>query len=232
MQDSPATEEAVQVRRVIADHRSRVLLAGRPRHPRRRPVVRPDCGRERVRLERRSGRPQARSGRVPLASPYDARAEFNLATLRAGVTIDELRQSLADPRSVKALGQVFLEATVAPREGGHRRSAAEHHVCRGRGPGQVNGAHVLHDRRTDRRAGAEARRADPHGRLRRSRARRPCRAMVASGSRTPATALHFAIAFPLRRGRVQTARSAAPSAAPTSGPSGAWSRASPSTFRG
>ena len=58
--------------------------------------------------------PSGPIGAGPTRFTFDGRGEFNLATLRAGVTVDELRQSLSDPRSVRALGQVFLEATAAP----------------------------------------------------------------------------------------------------------------------
>jgi hypothetical protein len=57
--------------------------------------------------------PSGPIGAGPTRFTNNARADFNLATLRAGVTIDELRQSVSNPRSVKALGQVFLEATAA-----------------------------------------------------------------------------------------------------------------------
>jgi hypothetical protein len=49
----------------------------------------------------------------PTRFTFDGRGEFNLATLRAGVSVDQLRQSLSNPSSVRALGQVFLEATAA-----------------------------------------------------------------------------------------------------------------------
>ena len=58
--------------------------------------------------------PSGPTGAGPTRFTFDGRGEFNLATLRAGVSVDELRQSLSNPRSVRALGQVFLEAAVAP----------------------------------------------------------------------------------------------------------------------
>jgi hypothetical protein len=50
----------------------------------------------------------------PTRFTFDGRGEFTLATLRAGVTVDQLRESLSRPREVTALGQVFLEAAVVP----------------------------------------------------------------------------------------------------------------------
>jgi hypothetical protein len=53
-------------------------------------------------------------GAGPTRFTFEGRGEFDLATLRAGVSLDQLRKSLSNPRSVKALGQVFLEAETAP----------------------------------------------------------------------------------------------------------------------
>jgi hypothetical protein len=53
-------------------------------------------------------------GAGPTRFTFDGRGELTLATLRAGVSVDELRQSLARPQEVTALGQVFLEAAVPP----------------------------------------------------------------------------------------------------------------------
>ena len=58
--------------------------------------------------------PSGPIGAGPTRFTFEGRGEFNLATLRAGVTLDELRKSLSNPASVKPLGQVFLEATTAP----------------------------------------------------------------------------------------------------------------------
>jgi hypothetical protein len=58
--------------------------------------------------------PSGPIGGGPTRFTFEGRGEFNLATLRAGVTVDDLRRSLSNPRSVRALGQVFLEAAVAP----------------------------------------------------------------------------------------------------------------------
>ena len=58
--------------------------------------------------------PSGPIGAGPTRFTFRGEGEFDLATLRAGVTLDQLRQSLSNPRSVKALGQVFLEAAVPP----------------------------------------------------------------------------------------------------------------------
>jgi hypothetical protein len=58
--------------------------------------------------------PSGSIGAGPTRFTFDGRGEFNLVTLRAGVTLAELRRSLSNPRSVKALGQVFVEATTSP----------------------------------------------------------------------------------------------------------------------
>jgi hypothetical protein len=141
--------------------------------------------------------PSGPIGAGPTQFTNNARAEFNLATLRAGVTIDELRQSLANPRSVRALGQVFLEATAAPGKA----------VTVDLRPNTTYVAAVVAGRRsalstftTGGPNGASAPR--PDARIR----------MVDYGFRGPktlprngrirvanaGTALHFAIAFPLR----------------------------------
>ena len=57
--------------------------------------------------------PSGPIGAGPTRFTFEGQGEFNLATLRAGVTLDQLRKSLSNPASVKALGQVFLEATAA-----------------------------------------------------------------------------------------------------------------------
>ena len=58
--------------------------------------------------------PSGPIGAGPTRFTFDGEGEFTLTTLRAGVSLEELRESLSDPRSVKALGQVFIEAAVAP----------------------------------------------------------------------------------------------------------------------
>jgi hypothetical protein len=49
----------------------------------------------------------------PTRFTFDGRGELTLATLRAGVTVDQLRQTLSRNEEA-ALGQVFLEAAVLP----------------------------------------------------------------------------------------------------------------------
>jgi hypothetical protein len=51
----------------------------------------------------------------PTRFTYTGRGELSLATLRAGVSVDQLRRTLARSE-VAALGQVFLEAAVLPSE--------------------------------------------------------------------------------------------------------------------
>ena len=49
----------------------------------------------------------------PTRFTYSGRGELSLATLRAGVSVDQLRRTLSRSQ-VAALGQVFLEAAVLP----------------------------------------------------------------------------------------------------------------------
>jgi hypothetical protein len=49
----------------------------------------------------------------PTRFTFDGRGELTLATLRAGVTVDQLRQTLSRNEEA-ALGQVFLEAAILP----------------------------------------------------------------------------------------------------------------------
>jgi hypothetical protein len=49
----------------------------------------------------------------PTRFTYSGRGELSLATLRAGVSVDQLRRTLSRSE-VAALGQVFLEAAVLP----------------------------------------------------------------------------------------------------------------------
>jgi hypothetical protein len=51
----------------------------------------------------------------PTRFTYSGRGELSLATLRAGVTVDQLRRTLSRSE-VAALGQVFLEAAVLPSQ--------------------------------------------------------------------------------------------------------------------
>jgi hypothetical protein len=144
--------------------------------------------------------PSGPIGAGPTRFTFEGRGgEFNLVTLRAGVSLDQLRQSLSNPSSVKALGQVFLEATAAPGKA----------VTVDLRPNTTYVAAVIAGRRqalttftTGGPNGASAPR--PDARIR----------MVDYGFRGPKTlprsgrirvenagsTLHFAIAFPLRRG--------------------------------
>ena len=143
--------------------------------------------------------PSGPIGAGPTRFTFDGRGEFNLATLRAGVTVDQLRQSLSNPRSVKALGQVFLEATVASGKAVtvdlRPNTTYVGAVTAGRSP-------ALTTFTTGGPTGASA--PPPDARIR----------MVDYGFRGPktlprsgrirvqnaGTTLHFAIAFPLRPG--------------------------------
>jgi hypothetical protein len=131
---------------------------------------------------------------------FDGQGDFNVATLRAGVSVDQLRRSLSNPRSVKSLGLVFIEAAVAA----------------GRGPVTVDlrpnttyVAVVIAGRRqaftaftTGGPTGARAPQPDArirmvdYGFLGPKTLPRSGRIRVENAG----TTLHFAIAFPLRRG--------------------------------
>ena len=58
--------------------------------------------------------PAAPTAGGPTRFTYSGRGELNLATLRAGVSVDELRQALQSRDQEEALRLVFLEATVLP----------------------------------------------------------------------------------------------------------------------
>jgi hypothetical protein len=141
--------------------------------------------------------PSGPIGAGPTRFTFGGRGEFNLATLRAGVTVDELRQSLSNPRSVKALGQVFLEATVAPGKA----------VTVDLRPNTTYVAAVIAGRRqalttftTGAPTGASAPRPDASIRMVDYGFRGP-KTLPRSGRirvENAGTTLHFAIAFPLR----------------------------------
>jgi hypothetical protein len=143
--------------------------------------------------------PSGPIGAGPTRFTFEGRGEFNLATLRAGVSVDQLRQSLSNPRSVKALGQVFLEATAAPGKA----------VSVDLRPNTTYVAVVLAGRRqalttftTGGPNGASAPRPDARIRMVDYGFRGP-KTLPRSGRirvENAGTALHFAIAFPLRRG--------------------------------
>jgi hypothetical protein len=144
--------------------------------------------------------PSGPIGAGPTRFTFDGQGDFNVATLRAGVSVDQLRRSLSNPRSVKALGLVFIEAAVAA----------------GRGPVTVDlrpnttyVAVVIAGRRqafttftTGGPTGARAPRPDArirmvdYGFLGPKTLPRSGRIRVENAG----TTLHFAIAFPLRRG--------------------------------
>jgi hypothetical protein len=139
-------------------------------------------------------------GGGPTRFTFDGRGgELNLATLRAGVSVDELRQSLSDPSSVEALGQVFLEAAAAPGKA----------VTVDLRPNTTYVAAVIAGRRsalttftTGGANGATAPRPDARIRMVDYGFRGP-KTLPRSGRirvENAGTTLHFAIAFPLRRG--------------------------------
>jgi hypothetical protein len=143
--------------------------------------------------------PSGPIGAGPTRFTFEGRGEFDLATLRAGVSLDQLRKSLSNPASVKPLGQVFLEAETTPGKA----------VTVDLRPNTTYVAAVRAGRRqalttftTGAPNGASAPR--PDARIK----------MIDYGFRGPktlprkgrirvenaGTAFHFAIAFPLRRG--------------------------------
>lgn len=142
--------------------------------------------------------PSGPIGAGPTRFTFEGRGEFNLATLRAGVSVDQLRQSLSNPRSVKALGQVFLEATAAGKA-----------VTVDLRPNTTYVAAVIAGRRqalttftTGGPNGASAPRPDARIRMVDYGFRGP-KTLPRSGRirvENAGTTLHFAIAFPLRRG--------------------------------
>ena len=141
--------------------------------------------------------PSGTIGAGPTRFTFEGRGEFNLATLRAGVSVDQLRQSLSNPRSVKALGQVFLEATAAPGKAVtvDLRPNTTYVAIAGR-------RQALTTFTTGGPNGASAPRPDARIRMVDYGFRGP-KTLPRSGRIRVAnagTALHFAIAFPLRRG--------------------------------
>ncbi len=81
--------------------------------------------------------------------------EAYLATLRAGVSVDELRRR-SRRSSDAALGLVFLEAGAAPSALAHGRSQAEHHLRGHLDRGPALGRDVVHHRRPERSGRARA----------------------------------------------------------------------------
>ncbi len=137
-------------------------------------------------------------GAGPTRFTFEGRGEFNLATLRAGVSLDQLRESLSDPRSVKALGDVFLEASAAPGKA----------ITVDLRPNTTYVAAVIANRRqafttftTGAPNGASAPRPDSRIRMVDYGFRGP-KTLPRSGLirvQNAGTTLHFAIAFPLRQ---------------------------------
>jgi hypothetical protein len=141
--------------------------------------------------------PSGPIGAGPTRFTFEGRNEFNLATLRAGVSVDQLRQSLSNPRSVKALGQVFLEATAAPGKAVtvDLRPNTTYVAVAGR-------RQALTTFTTGGPNGASAPRPDARIRMVDYGFRGP-KTLPRSGRirvENAGTTLHFAIAFPLRRG--------------------------------
>jgi hypothetical protein len=141
--------------------------------------------------------PSGSIGAGPTRFTFEGRGEFNLATLRAGVSVDQLRQSLSNPRSVKALGQVFLEATAAPGKAVtvDLRPNTTYVAVAGR-------RQALTTFTTGGPTGASAPRPDARIRMVDYGFRGP-KTLPRSGRirvENAGTTLHFAIAFPLRRG--------------------------------
>ncbi len=143
--------------------------------------------------------PSGPIGAGPTRFTFGGRGEFNLATLRAGVTVDELRQSLSNPRSVKALGQVFLEATVASGKAVtvDLRPNTTYVAVVGQGRSTA-----LTSFTTGAPTGAQAPRPDRRIRMVDYGFKGP-KTLPRNGRirvENAGTAFHFAIAFPLRRG--------------------------------
>ena len=134
----------------------------------------------------------------PTRFTFNGRGELTLATLRAGVTVDQLRETLSRSQ-VGALRQVFLEAAVLPSRPVtvNLRPNTTYVAAAGAGRSQA-----LTTFTTGAPSGARA--PAPDARIR----------MVDYGFRGPTTlprngrirvqnngtTFHFAIAFPLRRG--------------------------------
>jgi hypothetical protein len=134
----------------------------------------------------------------PTRFTYTGRGELSLATLRPGVSVDQLRRTLARSE-VAALGQVFLEAAVLPSRAvtvdlrPNTTYVAE--ASSGRSP-------AITTFTTGGPSGARAPRPDARIRMVDYAFRGP-NTLPRNGSirvENDGTTLHFAIAFPLRRG--------------------------------
>ena len=134
----------------------------------------------------------------PTRFTFDGRGELNLATLRAGVTVDQLRRTLRRNEDA-ALRQVFLEAAVLP---GRPVTVDLRPNTTYVAAARAGRSQAITTFTTGTRSGARA--PAPDGRIR----------MVDYGFRGPktlprdgrirvrndGTTFHFAIAFPLRPG--------------------------------
>jgi hypothetical protein len=134
----------------------------------------------------------------PTRFTYSGRGELSLATLRAGVSVDQLRRTLARSE-VAALGQVFLEAAVLPSEAVtvdlRPNTTYVAAVTAGRSPAVTTFT-------TGGPSGARAPRPDARIRMVDYAFRGP-NTLPRNGSirvDNDGTTLHFAIAFPLRPG--------------------------------
>jgi hypothetical protein len=134
----------------------------------------------------------------PTRFTYSGRGELSLATLRAGVSVDQLRRTLARSEEA-ALGQVFLEAAVLPSEAVtvdlRPNTTYVAAVTAGRSPAVTTFT-------TGGPSGARAPRPDARIRMVDYAFRGP-NTLPRNGSirvDNDGTTLHFAIAFPLRPG--------------------------------
>jgi hypothetical protein len=130
----------------------------------------------------------------PTRFTYRGSGEFNLATLRAGVTLDQLRRTLSRNEEA-ALRLVFLEASSGP---GHPVTV----TLRPNTTYVVAGGSTLTSFTTGTATGARA--AEPDARIRmvdygfRGRKTLPRNGRIRV--QNLGTTVHFAIAFPLRPG--------------------------------
>ena len=134
----------------------------------------------------------------PTRFTYSGRGELSLATLRAGVSVDQLRRTLSRSE-VAALGQVFLEAAVLPSRAVtvdlRPNTTYVAAATAGRSPAVTTFT-------TGAESGARA--PTPDARIRMvDYAFRGPNTLPRNGSirvQNLGTTLHFAIAFPLRPG--------------------------------
>ena len=134
----------------------------------------------------------------PTRFTYDGRGELTLATLRAGVSVDELRQTLSRSEEA-ALRLVFLEAAVPPNRPAtvdlRPNTTYVAAVTAGRSP-------AITTFTTGAASGARAPTPDARVRMVDYAFRGP-NTLPRNGSirvQNAGTTLHFAIAFPLRPG--------------------------------